>query len=328
MKARAVPRIPSDENEAVVRIGGRDVRLTNLDKIFWPKGNRTKGDLLRYYASVAKWLLPHLEGRAEVMKRYPNGIRGECFYMKRAPTPRPEWIDTCTIEHRNAGPVPYPIVNDLASLLWLVNLGCIDLNPWYSACGDFERPDCIHFDLDPVPGVGFAKVREAALLVREFLEKLRMPVYAKSTGATGMHLYVPIVDGREQKEVWHVAKAIAFELEAKHPKLLTAQYRIAKRPKGTVLVDYNQNAWGKTLASVYSVRPTPEATVSTPVTWEEVERGFEREDFTIDTVPARLVKMGDLWKPVLGRKRFDLDELIARHSPAKRSRTEEARHAR
>ena len=315
MAVSSPPRIPDDASRVELRVGKRVVPLTNLKKTFWRREKLTKRDLLQYYADVSPWLLPHLIGRAEVMKRFPNGTDGKFFYMKRAPSPRPEWIETCTIEHRNAGPVPYPIVQDLPSLLWLVNLGCIDLNPWYSACGDFDRPDFLHFDLDPVPGVAFRRVREAALRVRESLEELGMPTYAKTTGATGMHLYVPIVDGPMQKEVWHVAKAIAFELARRHPKLLTAQYRIAKRPKGTVLVDYNQNAWGKTLASVYSVRPTPKASVSAPVTWKEVEDGFEREDFTIRTMLPRLRKKGDLWKPVLGKKRFDLGPLIAIHAP-------------
>jgi bifunctional non-homologous end joining protein LigD len=184
----------------------------------------------------------------------------------------------------------------------VVNLGCIDLNPWYSRCDDVERPDYLHFDLDPVEGVSFGRVLETALLVRDALAELKIVSYAKTTGSRGVHVYVPIVRGPLQKQVWGFAKAFAKELEKRHPKIVTAEYRVAKRPSGHVLVDYNQNAWNRTLASVYSVRPKPAATVSAPVTWREVERGVRMEDFTMQTVPRRLKKLGDLWKPVLAQR--------------------------
>jgi bifunctional non-homologous end joining protein LigD len=279
--------------------------------VFWPEAGYTKRDLLQYYADVATALLPHLRDRAMVMKRYPNGIQGKHFFMKRTPTPRPTWLETCAIRHQSAGVIDFPMVQDLASLLWVVNLGCIDLNPWYARCGDTDRPDYLHFDLDPGPGVVFAQVRETALVVREALEALGMTVLAKTSGSTGMHLYVPIVRGPVQKRVWTFAKALAKELERRHPKLITAEYRIADRPRGRVLVDYNQNAWGRTLASIYSVRPTPRATVSTPITWHEVERGVEVDAFRMNTVPARVRRLGDLWKPLLAaRGRFRLEEVL------------------
>jgi bifunctional non-homologous end joining protein LigD len=284
------------------------VRLTHLEKTFWPEAGFTKRDLLQYYADVAPALLPHLADRAMVMKRYPNGIHGKWFFMKRAPSPRPDWIETCAIAHKAAGVIDFPMAQDLASLLWIVNLGCIDLNQWYARCDDTDRPDYLHFDLDPGPAVPFGRVRETALVVREALETLGMSPLVKTSGSSGMHLYVPIVRGPVQKEVWQVAKGLAKELERQHPALITAEYRIADRPRGRVLVDYNQNAWGRTLASVYSVRPTKAATVSTPVTWREVERGIEVEDFRIDNVPARIRKQGDLWKPLLQtRGRFRLE---------------------
>jgi len=287
------------------------VPLTNLEKLFWPKLAITKGDLLRYYASVAPMLLPHLRDRAMVMKRYPNGATGKWFFMKRAPSPRPDWIETCAIEHASGSIIDFPMVQDLASLLWVVNLGCIDLNQWYARCDDVNRPDYLHFDLDPVVGASFARVRETALLVREALEALGMTVLAKTTGSRGIHLYVPIVRGPLQKQLWSFAKEFARVMEARAPKLITAEYRVAHRPRGRVLVDYNQNAWGRTLASVYSTRPTPRAAVSTPVTWREVERGIEIDDFRIDNVPARVKKLGDLWKPLLAaRGRFKLESLL------------------
>src|ERR1051326_3004306 len=298
--------IPRDRDNAVLDVAGHTVNLTNLRKVFWPEERITKGDLLQYYADIAPLLLPHLQNRAMVMKRYPHGIDGEFFFMKRTPSPKPEWLQTCSIEHASGNIIAFPVIQDLAAVLWVINLGCIDLNPWYARCDDIDRPDYLHFDLDPVPGANFEKVCEVALVVHEALNSLDVPNYAKTTGSKGIHVYVPINRGPLQKEVWTFSKSLARELAAKHSKLITAEYRVAKRPYGRVLVDYNQNAWGRTLASVYSVRPTPFSGVSAPVTWDEIERGIRIEDFRIDNIVARVSKLGDLWKPVLGKKRFDL----------------------
>lgn len=308
---RGGSHIPEDMTQAEVKVDGRIVKLTNLGKPFWPELGITKGDLLRYYADVASVLLPHLKDRAMVMKRYPHGAHGEFFFQKRAPVPRPEWIDVCSIEHSSSSVIDFPIIRDLPSLLWVVNLGCIDLNPWYARCDDVDRPDYLHFDLDPVPGATFARVRQAALLVHQALDALKVPNLAKTTGSRGIHVYVPIVRGPTQKQVWTVAKEFAQSMAKLHPKFITAEYRIARRPKGHVLVDYNQNAWGRTLASIYSVRPKPRAPVSTPVTWDEIEDGIEIEDFRLDNVPARVRKVGDLWKPLLQQRgRFKLETLL------------------
>jgi bifunctional non-homologous end joining protein LigD len=309
--------IPDGPEEVVLRFGDRDVRLTNLKKLFWKNLGIRKRDLLQYYADMSQWLLPHLADRAMVMKRYPNGAEGDFFYMKRAPDPRPDWIEICSIPH-NAGIVNFPIVQDLPSLLWLINLGCIDLNPWYARCDDTDRPDFLHFDLDPGPGADFDRVREVSLRVRDVLAKLKMPTYPKTTGSKGIHVYIPIVRGPLQKEVWTFAKAIAIELENRHPEIITAEYRKVKRPYGRVLVDYNQNAWGRTLASIYSLRPTPFAGASTPVTWDEVEDGIRIEDFRFDNVRQRVAEVGDLWKPVVGKKRFDLGNVFK--MPKKKSK--------
>ena len=302
---------PEAPEDAEVAIGGKRVKLTNLSKIFWPKLGLTKRDLLAYYTAVAPFLLPHIRDRAMVMKRYPNGAEGDFFFMKRTPSPRPDWLRTCAIEHESGNVIDFPVIDDLAALLWLINLGCIDLNPWYARCDDTDRPDFLHFDLDPVPGADFGRVRETALLVREGLDALKMPSYAKTTGSRGIHVYVPIRRGPTQKEVWTLAKAFALQMETARPKLITAEYSKARRPHGRVLVDYNQNAWGRTLASIYSVRPTSKASVSTPVTWNEIEKGFEIEDFRIDNVPERIRERGDLWKPLLAaRGRFRLESLM------------------
>ena len=309
---RAAPvSIPRVRGDVELQVGDRRVRLTNLAKVFFADTGATKRDLLQYYAEVAPVLLPHLRDRAMVMKRYPNGAAGEFFFMKRAPSPRPDWIATCAIEHASGNVIDFPIIDDLAALLWVVNLGCIDLNQWYARCDDVDRPDYLHFDLDPVgDDVTFGAVREAAVVVNETLRALGMPTYVKTTGSRGLHVYVPIVRGPTQKQVWEVSKTIALDVARRHPRLLTAVYKKAARPAGRVLVDYNQNAWGRTLASVYSVRPRPRATVSAPVTWDEVARGVTTEDFRMDNVPDRVARLGDLWAPLnTARARFDLARL-------------------
>jgi bifunctional non-homologous end joining protein LigD len=304
-------RIPKGRSDAELRVGRRTVTLTNLDKVFFPEGGLSKRDLLQYYADVAPVLLPHLRDRAMVMKRYPNGIRGKWFFMKRAPSPRPEWIETCEIMHKSHNLIAFPMVQDLASLLWIINLGCIDLNPWYGRCDDVNRPDFLNFDLDPGRGATFAEALRTAIVVRDALAESGMKPLVKTSGSEGLHLYVPIVRGPTQKEVWEFAKQLAKRLEKEHPRLVTAEFLVADRPRGRVLVDYNQNAWGRTLASVYSVRPKEFAGVSTPVSWEEVERGFDVEDLRLENVPARVRKLGDLWKPLLSsRGRFPLQGAV------------------
>ncbi|HEV2392736.1 MAG TPA: non-homologous end-joining DNA ligase [Verrucomicrobiae bacterium] len=303
--------IPREASQAEISVEGRRVNLTNLQKVFWPQDGITKGDLLRYYAWISPFLLPHLIDRAMVMKRYPNGAAGPFFFQKRAPTPRPEWIETCSIAHSSGSIIEFPVVRDLASLLWTINLGCIDLNPWYARCDDVYRPDYLHFDLDPVEGTLFGRVCETALVVHRALDALKVPNFAKTTGSRGIHVYVPIVRGPTQKQVWTFAKELAQTMRQLHPELITAEYRVANRPKGRVLVDYNQNAWGRTLASVYSVRPKARAPVSMPLTWAEVEEGIRIEDFRLDNAPQRLRERGDLWKPLLQeRGRFKLQTLL------------------
>ncbi len=322
--------IPRDRPSAVVRAGEREVALTNVNKVFWPAEGITKGDLLQYYADVAPFLVPYLRDRAQVMKRYVHGAAGEFFYMKRTPSNAPAWLRTCPIEHGSGNVIAFPIVDDLASLLWLVNLGCIDLNEWYSRCDDIDRPDYLHFDLDPVKDgtTTFALVRTVALHVREALVDLGMQPYAKTSGSAGIHVYVPIERGPLQKEVWTFAKAFAQTMERMHPEAITAEYTIAKRPAGHVLVDYNQNAWGKTLASVYSVRAKPGATVSTPVTWDEIEAGIEIADFRLDNVRERLARVGDLWAPLKAQSgRFRLEALVPPAPARRRAAPRAARRA-
>ena len=312
-RQKSVPaiKLPKDKKALEVDIRGRVVKLTNLDKPFWPKLGITKRDLLQYYIDIAPFLLPHLKDRAMVMKRYPNGAAGEFFFMKRAPSPRPSWIEICHIDHSSGNIINFPMIQDLPSLMWVINLGCIDLNQWYARCDDVDRPDYLHFDLDPVPGASFEKVIEAALFLKTALDALKIPSYAKTTGSKGIHIYIPIQHGPTQKQVWMFAKEFSHAVASQAKELLTAVYQVSKRPKGRVLVDYNQNAWGRTLASVYSVRPREVPSVSTPVKWEELEKGVQVDDFRIDNVPARLRRLGDLWKPlVTNRGRFRLQAYL------------------
>jgi bifunctional non-homologous end joining protein LigD len=319
-------RIPAADH-AVMDFDGRSVKLTNLNKMFWPEEGLTKRHLLQYYADVSPYLLPHLIDRPMVMKRYPNGAVGDFFFMKRIPTPHPPWIRSCTIPHKSGNIIDFPVIRDVGGLLWMINLGCIDLNPWYGRCDDYDRPDFLHFDLDPGAGADFHQVCEVALLLRDLLDELGMASQPKTTGSRGLHVYIPIVRDPLQKEVWAVAKAIAQQMESRHPGLVTAEYRIAKRPHGRVLVDYNQNAWGRTLASIYSVRPRPAAPVSMPVAWDEVRRGLAISDYRMDNVPALLAAGGDRWKPLLGRHRVDLRKLITAGETKRGSRrTQTAAH--
>jgi bifunctional non-homologous end joining protein LigD len=256
-------------------------------------------------------LLPHIRDRAMVMKRYPHGAAGDFFFMKRAPVPRPDWIRICPIDHGSESIIDFPVIDNVPSLLWVINLGCIDLNQWYARCDAVNRPDYVHFDLDPGEGTTWDDVLEAGRVIHEALETLKMPSFVKTTGSRGLHVYVPIVRGPDQKEVWTFAKALAVELARRNPKLMTAEYKVARRPRGRVLVDYNQNAWGRTLASIYSVRPTAVASVSTPVTWTEIDQGVAIEDFRLENVRVRIASGGDLWKGLLAaRGRVDLRKLL------------------
>jgi bifunctional non-homologous end joining protein LigD len=244
--------IPTDIDNAILRTGGREVRVTNLRKIFWPELRLTKGNLLQYYADVSSALVPHIRDRAMVMKRYPHGASGEFFFMKRAPSPRPDWIRICSIDHGSENVIDFPVIDDLASLMWVINLGCIDLNQWYARCDDIDRPDYVHFDLDPGEGAGFDKVLEAGLVVHEALETLKMPSFVKTTGSKGLHVYVPIVRGPVQKDAWTFAKALANELARRNPKLLTSDRSAASSSTTTRM--HGGRRWRRSTRRVHGPR--------------------------------------------------------------------------
>ena len=294
------------EREAVapeLRRGSRVLKLSNLDKPFWPEEGITKGDLLAYYRDVAPVVVPHLRDRPFTMKRYPDGAFGKFFFQKDAPKHMPDWIPTRRFEvstrdsPRTRKQVDFALVNDELALLWMVNMGCIDLNTWYSRVDKPDRPDFVLFDLDPSPDVGFAETIEVALLVKETLELLGLESFPKTSGSEGIHVLVPIARRHGFDETRRFSEIVAGAIARAHPRLATTEWSKAKR-RG-VLIDSNQNGEGKTIASAYSVRPKPGAPVSTPLRWDEVNESLDPAAFTMDAVLDRIAREGDLYAPVL-----------------------------
>ena len=287
--------------ELELRRGRRVLRLSKLEKPFWPEEGITKGDLLAYYRDVAPVLVPHLRGRPFTMKRYPDGWQGKHFFQKDAPAHMPDWIRTAPFrastrdgEQRT---IDYPLVDDELSLLWMVNMGCIDMNAWTSRSDRPERPDWVIFDLDPSEDVAFAEVIEVALHVKDMLELLELESFPKTSGSRGIHVLVPIARRHTYEDTRAFASIVAGALARAHPALVTTEW--AKRKRRGVLVDANQNGPGRTTASVYSVRPRAGASVSAPLRWAEVGPGLDPAAFTMDEMLARVARDGDLFAPVL-----------------------------
>jgi bifunctional non-homologous end joining protein LigD len=286
-----------------IRKGKRVLKLSNLDKPFWPDEGITKGDLLAYYRAVAPTLVPHLKDRPFTMKRYPDGAYGKFFFQKDAPTHMPDWIPTVELmvstreKPRERRKIRAPLVNDELALLWMVNMGCIDLNTWYSRVDKPERPDFVLFDLDPSDDVGFKETVEVALLVKQVLDALKLESVVKTSGSDGIHVLVPIARRHTYDDTREFSAIVASTLARTNQGLVTTEWTRAKR-RG-VLIDSNQNGEGKTIASVYSVRPREGAPVSTPLRWDEVNEKLDPRDFTMDVVRSRIEEHGDLFKPVL-----------------------------
>ncbi len=286
---------------AEIRRGTRTLRLSNPDKPFWPDEGITKGDLLAFYRDIAPVVVPHVRHRPFTMRRYPDGWQGKHFFQKDAPSHMPAWIPRAPFpastrdgERRT---IDYPLVNDDLALLWMVNMGCIDLNAWTSRVDRPDRPDWVIFDLDPSDDVGFAEVIEVAQLVRQTLELVGLESFPKTSGSRGIHVLVPIARRHGYDETRAFASIVAGALARAHPGLVTTEWTRSKR-RG-VLVDANQNGPGKTTACVYSVRPRAGAPVSTPLTWDEVRGNLDSTAFTFDEVRRRLAQHGDLFAPVL-----------------------------
>ena len=284
-----------------IRRGRKTLRLTNLDKPFWPEEGITKGELLAYYRDVAEVLVPHLRKRPFTMKRYPDGWQGKSFFQKQAPSHMPDWIRTAAFpastREGEKKVIDYALVDDGLALLWMVNMGCIDMHAWASRVDRPHRPDWVMFDLDPSDGATFEDVIQVALLVREALEVLELESVPKTSGSRGIHVLVPLARRHGFDEVREFAGIVAGALARAHPRLVTTEWTKAKRTG--VLVDANQNGPGKTTASVYSVRPRAGAPVSTPLRWEEVKSGLDAAAFTMDAVLERVAREGDLFARVL-----------------------------
>ena len=293
-------------NEVITEIDGHQLKFTNLNKVFFPKDGWKKRDLLEFYSQVSPWLLPHLKDRPLSMKRYPNGISKEFFFQKNAPSHFPEWMHCEPItEHHPPKVNHYPVANEQASLLYLVNLGCIDQNPWMSRVGNLAHPDWMLLDLDPV-GAGFDLIVDAALLVRDVLIELGLKGYPKMTGGDGMHVYVPLDAVYSYDQVRSFAEIVSHLAVDREPNLFTTPRSVEKRKKERVYFDYLQIGTGKTIAAPYVVRAHDGATVAAPLDWKEVKRGLRPSDFRIDNTISRFKRVGDLFAPVLqGRQKLE-----------------------
>ena len=291
-----VPRAEETSDGYMLAGYDRKLRLSNLDKPFFPDGY-TKGDLIAYYASIAGVLLPHLEDRAIVMARYPDGAEGSFFYEKHAPGHQPEWMPLAPLESAHKGKIDFVTARNAESLMWLANMGCIEIHPWLSRVGRSDRADFAVFDLDPAEGASWKQTAEAAELLGVALDRLGLAGYPKTSGSRGIHVYVPLDPVYEYGRVRRFVEMLGRLLAAAHPGGVTMDRYIPGR-KGKVFIDSGQNRAGATIASVYSVRPRPGAPVSTPIRWDELNR-IRPEDFTIATVWDRISRYGDLFAPVL-----------------------------
>ena len=295
------PSVPSE-----IRRGERVVRLSNLDKTYWPDERITKGDLLRYYRDVAPTLLPHIRDRPFTMKRYPDGWQGRPFFRKDVTNYAPGWVKRVTVSvtsresPQQSRTIEVPVVNDELALLWMVNTSCIECHTWYSRIDKLERPDWVVFDLDPSDDVGFAETVEVALLVKQALDALGLASFPKTSGALGLHVLVPIERRHTFEDTRRFATQVARAIAGAHADVATTEWSKAKR-RG-VLIDASQNAKGKTIASVYSVRPMPGAPVSMPLHWDEVNEKLNPSIYTMEAVLDRLDRHGDLYEGVLKTK--------------------------
>jgi bifunctional non-homologous end joining protein LigD len=291
-----------------MRVGRHDVPVTNPDKLFFPEPGLTKGDLVEYYIGVAELALPHLRRRPFHMKRFPNGVEADFFHQKRVPANHPDYVDEIFVKFPSGHTTVFAIVDNAAALVWVANLGCIELHTWHSRVPEIEHPDYLLIDLDPTANGQWPFVREIALVVRDVLDELGLRSYPKTSGATGLHILAPIRPDVRFPDVRRFAKALAEEVERRvdNQSVATTTWRVADRIG--VFVDFGQNARDRTIASAYSVRPTPDARVSAPLAWDEVAT-VEPEAFTLETMPARVEAAGDpmrgMWsRPPSLRSRF------------------------
>ncbi|MFI6595749.1 non-homologous end-joining DNA ligase [Nonomuraea sp. NPDC050536] len=276
-----------------IEVAGREVRITSPDKVVFPVSGHTKLDLIRFYQAVGEGALRGVSGRPMILKRYVHGIEQEAFFQKRAPAKRPDWIEVAELRYRSGLSAAEVVVGDLAQLLWVINLGCVDLNPHPVRAADLSHPDELRIDLDPVPGVDWADVLRTAQVAREVLADHGLTAWPKTSGSRGFHVYARIEPRWPFAQVRKAAETVAREVERRAPEIATSRWW--KEERHGVFVDFNQNAYDRTVASAYSVRAVQDARVSTPLTWDEVP-GCDPAVFTVDTVPKRLAEMGDPWE--------------------------------
>jgi len=278
--------------KTVVEAAGREVTVSNPDKVFFPRTGYTKIDLVRYYLAVADGAVRGVARRPMALKRFVNGAEGEPFFQKRAPESRPDWIETVELRFPSGRTASEVVVSDAAQLAWVVNLGCIDLNPHPVRADDLDHPDELRVDLDPVPGVEWPQIMDVAMVAKSVLEDFGLTAWPKTSGSRGFHIYARIEPRWPFTDVRRAAVALAREVERRAPDIATSKWW--KEERHGVFVDYNQNAKDRTIASAYSIRPLPDARVSTPLSWDEVA-GCDPAAFTIGTVPARFAEVGDPW---------------------------------
>jgi bifunctional non-homologous end joining protein LigD len=284
-----------------VKAGRYSVDVTSLDRVYWPEEGYTKADLLRYEWQVSEYKLPYLKDRPLILKRHPSGIAGPSFFQHDV-NAVPGFVRTVRLESETGREIDYVIAGNLATLLYMANLGAIAQNPWHSRVGNLDCPDWVVFDLDPGKDVAFGAICELALAVKDVLDRLGLEACAKTSGSRGLHLYVPLRAANAYDAVAPFAEQVAARVAAENPRLATLERSLNKRPAGTIYVDHLQNARGKSMAAPYTVRARPGATVSTPLTWREVKRHVDPRDYTITTVPRRLGRLGDLFAPVRSKK--------------------------
>jgi bifunctional non-homologous end joining protein LigD len=283
---------------AELEINGRKIRLSNLEKVFWPGDGYTKHDLLSYYIEISPYLLPFLQGRPCNFQRFPDGIGGKRFYQKNIPSFAPSWIETVPIDSEERV-IHYIQVNNLETLVYIANLACLEIHPWHSRTRTIRFPDWGVVDLDPQDGVDFTDVIETARVVKIVLDDLGLSGYPKTSGASGLQIFIPLKPLYTYDQVRDIIGFICGRIHEKLPRITTME-RMVKKRGATVYLDYLQNLWGKTINAPYSVRPVPGAQVSAPLTWEEVLAGRVRPgDFTIANMKERIVSSGDLFAPVL-----------------------------
>jgi DNA ligase D-like protein (predicted polymerase) len=279
--------------KTVIEVAGREVAVSHPHKVYFPRTGHTKLDLVRYYLAVADGALRGVAGRPMALKRFVNGAEEEPFFQKRAPSSRPPWVETAELRFPSGRTADEVVLRDAAGLAWVANLGCIDLNPHPVLAADLDHPDELRVDLDPVPGVTWPQILDVALVARTVLADYGLTGWAKTSGSRGMHIYARVLPSWSFTDVRRAAVAVAREIERRAPDLATSKWW--KEERHGVFVDYNQNAKDRTVASAYSVRPLPDARVSTPLTWDEVP-DCDPSAFTIDTVPGRFAKVGDPWE--------------------------------